>query len=141
MSRRGGVSQEKPMTFRGDVRPHYSDPLCSPREFPRERTGNDTAPHQYTPRRALWQPRRRLHYKLAEETIASYGLAPCCKGTVQTHKPYRECTAHRDGVNGGQQDARARGHRVPTSACTHKVDNTTRRDFKLEKPVVGRENS
>jgi len=55
--------------------------------------------HQH---RALWQPRRRLHYKLAEETIASYGFARC-KGTVQTRKPYYNtyrCIEHRNGANG-----------------------------------------
>lgn len=41
VNQRRDVSQGKPMTFCGDVRPHYSDPLCSPQEFPR-RTGNDT---------------------------------------------------------------------------------------------------
>lgn len=64
------------MTFRDDVRPRYSDPLCSPREFPR-RTGNDTTDiARYGSRGEDYiinSPRR--------ETIALHGRAFLRKGT------------------------------------------------------------
>lgn len=72
------------MTFRNDVRPRYSDPLCSPREFPR-RTDSDIArygTHTYIKHTHMHS--RGEDYIInspKRETIALHGRAFLRKGT------------------------------------------------------------
>lgn len=82
VNQRRDVSQEKPMTFRDDVRPRYSDPLCSRLGSFLGEPGNDTT----TDHRALWQLRGEDYIinSPMRETIAFHGCAFLCKGTSRT---------------------------------------------------------